>query len=82
MTISIELDREHDQLYILLRAGATEKGSVAKSARLTADVVADFDAEGRLIGLDVSDTSKVLGLADLEQLAVAVAVGGSKRAKA
>ena len=82
MNISIELDRESDQLYVLFRADGALKASVAKTVRLTDNVVADLDAEGKLIGLDVSQASEALGIEDLEQLSVAVAVGGGKRQKA
>ncbi|MBI2886755.1 MAG: DUF2283 domain-containing protein [Chloroflexi bacterium] len=82
MNISIELDRESDQLYVLFRAAGALKGSVAKTVRLTENVVADLDADGKLIGLDVSRASEALGIEDLEQLSVAVAVGGGKRHKA
>ena len=81
MEISIELDRENDQLYLLFRPDAVTKGSVAKTVRLTEDVVADLDADGRLIGLDVSQASKMLGIQDLERLSVAVAMGGGRRAR-
>ena len=81
MEISIELDRENDQLYLLFRPGAVIKGSIAKTVRLTEDVVGDLDADGRLIGLDVSQASKMLGIEDLERLSVAVAIGGGRRAR-
>ena len=81
MEISIELDRENDQLYLLFRPDAVIKGSVARTVRLTEDVVADLDADGRLIGLDVSQASKMLGIKDLERLSVAVAMGGGRRAR-
>ena len=81
MEISIELDRENDQLYLLFRPDAVIKGRVARTVRLTEDVVADLDADGRLIGLDVSQASKMLGIKDLERLSVAVAMGGGRRAR-
>lgn len=77
MAISIEVDREHDQLYLLLRDGGVSRGSVARSVRLTDDVVADLDADGRLVGLDLTQASKALG-ADLEALALSVSFGGGR----
>ena len=79
MNISIELDRENDQLYILFRPGAQLKGIVAKTIRLTEDMVADLDAEGRVVGLDLAQASKILGIQDLEGLSVAIALSGGKR---
>ena len=81
MNISIELDRDNDQLYVLFRPGHEGKGSVAKTVRFTDDVVADLDAEGNIIGLDPSQASKTLGIADLDQLSVAVAVGSAGKIK-
>lgn len=81
MEISIELDRENDQLYLLFRPETVVKGSVAKTVRLTDDVVGDLDADGRLIGLDVSQAAKMLGIEDLDRLSVAVAMGGGWRAR-
>ncbi len=81
MNISIELDRDNDQLYVHFRADYEGKGSVAKTVHLTDDVVADLDAEGKLIGLDLSQASKILGMTDLDQLSVAVAVGSAGRVK-
>lgn len=81
MDISIEMDRENDLLYVLFRGVAAERGVVAKTIRLTDAVVADLDAEGRLIGLDIVRASKTLGLVDLERLSVAVAVDGGKKGR-
>lgn len=79
MNISIELDQENDQLYVLFRPSVALGGIVAKTVRLTEHVVADLDAEGRLVGLDVAQASKILDIPDLQRLSVEVAVGkGSK----
>lgn len=77
MAISIEVDREHDQLYLLLRESDVIKGSVARSIRLADDVVADLDAEGRLVGLDLTQASRVLGV-DLNTFAVSVNFAGGR----
>jgi len=77
MAISIEVDRENDQLYLLLRDDGTVRGSVARSVRLTDDVVADLDANGQLVGLDLTQASKVLGI-ELDALAVSVNFGAGR----
>ena len=77
MAISIEVDREHDQLYLLLRESEVIKGSVAQSVRLTDHVVADLDADGRLIGLDFIQASKALGV-NLDTFAVSVNFGAGR----
>lgn len=74
----IEVDREHDQLYLLLKESPVIKGSVARSIRLTEEVAADLDAEGNLVGLDVNQAAKILGLEDLGELTVAVSFGGGR----
>ena len=79
MDTTIELDREHDQLYMLFRPDAGTRRSVAKTVRLSDDVVADLDAEGRLVGLDVEQASRVLGRADIDRLSVAVAMTSSRK---
>ena len=81
MDISIEVDRENDLMYVLFRGVTAERGVVAKTVRLTDDVGADLDEDGRLIGLDIARASKMLGLADLQRLSVAVAVDGGKSRK-
>ncbi len=72
MAITIEVDKENDQLYLLLRDEGAEAGSVARSIRLSDDVVADLDAEGNLLGLDLGRASTLLGIDVLDRLVVTV----------
>jgi len=58
---------ETDSLYIDL----SEKASV-DSLEVTPGVVLDFDAEGRLVGIDIDHASKVVNLSRLEAKALPV----------
>ncbi|MBI5289745.1 MAG: DUF2283 domain-containing protein [Chloroflexi bacterium] len=51
--MTIEHDPVADALYIALSAAALEPGCVARTVRVTEDVALDFDAEGRLLGVEV-----------------------------
>jgi uncharacterized protein YuzE len=61
MPFIIQRDRTHDQLYIALSKKALRRGAVAKTVRATDDIFLDFDSGGKLVGIDVSNASKVLG---------------------
>ena len=53
MFLTIEHDPVADALYIALTAAALEPACVARTVRVTEDVALDFDAEGRLLGVEV-----------------------------
>lgn len=59
--MKIRYDKETDSLYIEL----VERPSV-ESREVAAGLVADFDAQGRVIGLDIEHASKMLDLTTLE----------------
>ena len=61
MQITIQPDRDNDQLYLALSSRALEAGVVARTVRVTEDVAVDFDKEGRVVGLDITNASQVLG---------------------
>ncbi len=59
--MKIRYDKETDSLYIEL----VERPSV-ESREVAAGLVADFDAQGRVIGLDIEHASTMLDLTKLE----------------
>jgi len=61
MTMKFHYYAETDSLYIDL----SEKPS-ADSREIAPGVVLDFDAEGRLVGIDIDHASKVANLSRLE----------------
>ena len=59
----IEINREHDVVYILLRPELRdERGSVARSIRVADDIVLDLDANEKLIGIELLNASARLDL--------------------
>jgi len=56
--MKIHYDAEVDALYIELRSLAP---GTAECRELTEDVVADYDPDGKLAGLEILDASSVLG---------------------
>ena len=62
MRLYEQKDRANNQIYIGLRRDAPMKrGVVKKTVRVTDDIALDFDGRGRLVGIDVSNASRVLG---------------------
>jgi uncharacterized protein YuzE len=61
VTLAVQEDREHDQLYIALQPHGFEPGAVRETIRINDDVAVDFDANGALLGIDVMNVSIVLG---------------------
>lgn len=51
--MKIEFDQQADAMYIRLRAG-----TVAESDEVRPGVVFDFDAEGRVLGIEMLDVSQ------------------------
>ncbi len=58
MKLTIQADRENDLLYVGLAERAFDHGVVTKTVRLDNDIAVDFDAAGRIIGLDVMNASQ------------------------
>ncbi len=56
--MKIEYDSERDLLYIWFGAVGTK---AAETVTVTPGVHADFDAQGKLVGLEVVDAREVLG---------------------
>lgn len=55
--MKVEYDPVRDLLYLAFEPGA----KAAKTVTVTPGVHADFDAQGKLIGLEVIDASEVVG---------------------
>ena len=81
MKITIQLDRENDQLYVLFRPEVELKGVAARTVKLTEEILVDLDAEGTLVGLDIAEASRFLGIESLDDISVAVAFSGSKKGR-
>jgi uncharacterized protein YuzE len=62
MKITVQADRENDQLYVALSKDAFNAGSVARSVRVTDDIALDFDSGNKLVGIDVINASRRIGL--------------------
>jgi uncharacterized protein YuzE len=60
MDIAIQPDQDNNSLYVAFGAAGLAKGSISKSGRVTQDLTLDFDNDGRLVGLDVTNASDVL----------------------
>ncbi len=56
--MKIEYDSVHDLLYVWFGTPGTK---AARTETISPGVQADFDAEDKLIGLEVIDASEVLG---------------------
>ena len=59
--MKIYYDAEVDALYLEFRQ--LESGA-AEARALSDDIVADYDSNGRLVGLEILDASQVLGQVD------------------
>ncbi len=54
----VDIDREHDLAYILLRPELRgRRGAVARSVRVAEDIVLDLDESGHLIGIEFLNAS-------------------------
>src|SRR5437879_5446187 len=58
----IEIDREHDVAYILLRPELRDRRRGGQSLRVADDIVLDLDASGQLIGIELLNASSRLDL--------------------
>ena len=80
MLSKIEIDRENDLAYISLQPElAGVRGAVAKSTRLADDLIADFDRNGQIIGIELLNASARLNL-DAVKEQVGDAIVGVKEA--
>jgi len=63
MKLTIDPDRENDQLYISFARQPLRASIVARTQRVGDDIALDFDGSGRLVGIDIMNASKVVGSA-------------------
>jgi uncharacterized protein YuzE len=64
----IEIDRDHNLAYILLRPELRgQPRSVARSSRVAEDIVLDLDENGQLIGIELLDASARLDLDNISE---------------
>jgi uncharacterized protein YuzE len=56
----IQTDKDNDACYLGFTAASADAGSVKKTVRVSEDIALDFDAAGRLVGLDVMNASQAL----------------------
>jgi uncharacterized protein YuzE len=78
MGILLETDLENDLCYIGLDSNL-EPGAVAQTIQVTDDIALDFDATGRLLGIDIINASAVLP-ASLEGASIDTLVGTKEAA--
>jgi uncharacterized protein YuzE len=78
----VDIDREHDLAYILLRPELRgRRGAVARSVRVTEDIVLDLDESSRLIGIELLNASARLDVDDLETGTREIIVGVKEAAE-
>src|SRR5438309_1083117 len=78
----IEIDREHDLAYILLRPELRDRpGGVSRSLRVAEDIVLDLDESGQLVGIELLNASSRLNLNELSEGAGELIVGVKEAAE-
>jgi uncharacterized protein YuzE len=60
MRVTVQQDSENDQIYIALDASAFRPGAVRLTRRLDEDIALDYDARGKLIGIDIMNASAIV----------------------
>lgn len=55
----IEYDKEADAAYIYI-VESIEDGEALKTIELNENIILDFDKDGKLLGIEILDASKVL----------------------
>ena len=61
MDFSVQIDKEHEQVYLALSRRAIEHGVVARSQRLDENITLDFDEFGTLLGIDIINAAAAVG---------------------
>lgn len=78
----IEIDREHDLAYILLRPELRDRrGGVSQSLRVAEDIVLDLDDSGQLVGIELLNASSRLNLNELSEGTAELIVGVKEAAE-
>src|SRR5437588_9455025 len=82
MLTIIEVDREHDLAYILLRPELRDRrGGVTRSMRVAEDIVIDLDENGQLIGIELLNASSRLDLTNISEGTAELIVGVKEAAE-
>ncbi len=66
--MKVNFDQETDALYVRF-----SESEISETIEVRPGVMLDYDAEGRIVGLEILDTAKNLANANLTQLALEVA---------
>ena len=74
MKVTVQTDRENDLLYLGFGENALDEGVVARTVRIDEDVAIDFDASGRIVGIDVMNASQRMS-GELESVSLDELVG-------
>jgi superfamily II DNA or RNA helicase/uncharacterized protein YuzE len=78
----IEIDRDHDLAYILLRPELRgQPRGVARSTRVAEDIVLDLDEKGQLIGIELMNASARLDLEKISEGTADLIVGVKEAAE-
>ena len=78
----VEIDRNHNLAYILLRPELRDRrGAVARSVRVGEDIVLDLDEADHLIGIELLNASSRLAVDELEAGTREIIVGVSEAAE-
>jgi len=78
----VNIDREHDLAYILLRPELRERrGAVARSLRVADDIVLDLDESDHLIGIELLKASARLDVDEIEAATRDIIVGVKEAAE-
>lgn len=80
MNITIQTDKDNDQLYILFRENKELTGIAAETKKLADNLYLDVDGEGRLVGIEIWQASKTLG-ASIEDIGLDALVGVAEAAR-
>jgi uncharacterized protein YuzE len=78
----VDIDREHDLAYILLRPELRDRrGAVARSVRVADDIVLDLDESDHLIGIELLKASARLDVNELTTATREIIVGVKEAAE-
>lgn len=66
--MKVNFDAEADALYVRF-----SESEIAETVEVRPGVMLDYDADGKIVGLEILDTAKNLAAADLKRLALEVA---------
>lgn len=66
--MKVNFDAEADALYVRF-----SESEIVETVEVRPGVMLDYDADGKIVGLEILDTAKNLAAADLKRLALEVA---------